>query len=396
MKRYFLIAWIGICMAAAAAVGSVAATGLQRLDVQLIPHSKSPNLASSVITVTIRNVSGATVYLPKVSTPLFTPDDHLQNNVFDVTDSKGHIAPFIGRYVHVIPGEPDSYFLKLRPGESLSHDLDLAADYDLSNGGTFTVKYDQQYSTDVLVGARGDIESPSIFEPSEVVHVYVGRANKAALLVPAVANPGTVCNSDQMKSIGAALGASIPLVLKAYQGITALYYNEQGTDQYGQKSYTGKLKQDNSYTYWFGAPENKNTPEPSTRNYTQFWKDSDDYVMMYTMNSVYLRLPGGKFLCACPATYDPRSAAWTESPTRTVHICDFFFTLPASDGPYDSQVLTVIHEVSHYADSYAPPTGDYIYGRTGSHDLTTGNRSRAVRNADNIMYYIGTYNTTAH
>ncbi|WP_448096218.1 M35 family metallo-endopeptidase [Luteibacter yeojuensis] len=37
-------------------------------------------------------------------------------------------------------------------------------------------------------------------------------------------------------------------------------------------------------------------------------------------------------------------------------------------------------------------TADYVYGRNGAHELTTSNRANAVKNADNLMYFIGAAN----
>jgi hypothetical protein len=149
----------------------LAATG-PNIDVQIVAHSRDATSPSSVITVLIRNVGNVPVYLPKPFTPLMTPDDHLMNNFFQVT-SNGVQARFIGRAIRISPDNPDHYFSRLDPGQSASHDTDLAMDYDLSAGGVFEVRYEQGFSTKYSQNEFGEIISDSHDQLSEVAQIWV-------------------------------------------------------------------------------------------------------------------------------------------------------------------------------------------------------------------------------
>jgi len=154
--------WVSLfrCIVAAESLLAVSTAFAQErptLSVQIDSHWQQSRSASNRITVTIRNVSDRAVYLPRHRTPLFTPENHLMGNLFEVTGDDGASARFIGRYVRISPVDPSTYFERIDPGQSLSHDVDLAADYDLSSGRHYTVRYSQAFARDVNLDARGEI-----------------------------------------------------------------------------------------------------------------------------------------------------------------------------------------------------------------------------------------------
>lgn len=80
-------------------------------------------------------------------------------NLFDVEDAEGHQAKFTGRFVRISPVNPSHYFARLDPGQSLSHDIDLAADYNLSVGRRYTVRYSQDFVVNVKMDEAVEIAS---------------------------------------------------------------------------------------------------------------------------------------------------------------------------------------------------------------------------------------------
>lgn len=366
------------------------------LSVQIDSQSQQSHSASNRITVTIRNVGDHAVYLPRHRTPLFTPENHLMGNLFEVRGDDGMSAKFIGRYVRISPIDPSSYFERIDPGQSLSHDVDLAADYDLSAGRHYTVRYSQAFALDIKMDARGEIARTfDAEEPSNMAEFVAD--NGLALLMKneaALVDAGGVCTADQTNQIWAARYLAGGLILKANKEIQGLFTIKEGKDEFGNTTYVGQIKQDNAYAYWFGSPDNNNNQVYLSKpSYTDYWRDDDDFVMMRNINALYLRIGAEGYLCGCSSSYPPTTAAWTNTTTNTINLCDRFFALPKSDGPYDSQLLTIIDEYSHFVDSWDTATGDFAYGMSGAHDLATRNRKEAVRNADNVMYYIGTFNT---
>lgn len=346
-----------------------------------------------MITVTLKNRGSSTLYLPKALTPLYTPDDHLMTNVFRLIDDQGRSPAFIGRYVHVLARDADAYYARIAPGEELSHELNLTSDYSLVPGNHYTISYEQPYAHGYQEDEHGNISDDASRVRSNEIDIV------ASMDVPTSqsrARPQTSsgqCTEDQMKAVGAARSESYQWVTKALSHLKGLYFVELGKNEFGTTTYSGRLKQDNIYDYWIGPADNNGAPYLSRPSYTNYWRDNDDFVMMNSLSSVALRIGGESYLCGCPSTYPWNTAAWTQTaPRNIIHLCDYFFSLPTSDGAYDSQRLTIIHEISHFVDSWGAETADYAYGRDEAHAHTTSNREQAVRNADNLMYFVGSTN----
>lgn len=60
-----------------------------------------------------------------------------------------------------------------------------------------------------------------------------------------------------------------------------------------------------------------------------------------------------------------------------------------------SKVGTLIHEASHFSDMYGFGTVDHNYTYAGSAELALSERSKAVRNAHNYMFFILNYEEMA-
>ena len=115
------------------------------LQVTLAKHPDPLKADAGVIVVTVRNITDTALYLPKAFTPLYTPQDHLMNKVFNVFDGSGKEATFIGRFIRQISDNPSVHYGRIGPGQAISHEVDLAADYDLSKGGHYQVSYQQRF-----------------------------------------------------------------------------------------------------------------------------------------------------------------------------------------------------------------------------------------------------------
>jgi hypothetical protein len=393
MERCKFLCRIAVWVALGIALPAFAQDGTT-LQVHIDGQALQGAVSSNQLTVTIRNVSDHPVYLPRHRTPLFTPDGHLMGNVFEVTDQQGRPATFIGRYVRISPVNPSHFFVRIDPGQMLSHHLDLAADYDLTAGGRYRVRYSQDFVRTIETDASGEIANSS--DAVEVSNTEEIVADKGMALLKrneaSAIGIGATCTANQMNIVAAARGAAPGLTMKALHALEGLFEVKEGKDDVGNKTYTGQIRADNAYTYWFGLPENRGQAYLSRPSYTNYWKDNDDFVMIKSVNAIYLRVGAESYLCGCSSEYSPETAAWTNTSNSTINLCDRFFALPGSNGPYDSKLLTLVHEYSHFVDWRESSTGDYAYGMSGAHNLTTKNRKNAVRNADNVTYYVGTFN----
>jgi hypothetical protein len=76
-----------------------------------------------------------------------------------------------------------------------------------------------------------------------------------------------------------------------------------------------------------------------------------------------------------------------DTATHTISISTGFCTLPdKSFGKLDSKQLTLIHEVSHFYDTFS--SKDHRYGQFLSRQLAKADPERAIENADNIAWYV--------
>lgn len=76
-----------------------------------------------------------------------------------------------------------------------------------------------------------------------------------------------------------------------------------------------------------------------------------------------------------------------ESSKRVIEFFSHFCTLPAADLRRDCKVKVIIHECSHYIDTFDSLDNMYGTGK-GLEIWTKGHSDKAVRNADNIACYV--------
>lgn len=143
----------------------------RELEVSLEDASRPSMWSNGTISVMLKNNGKSTIYLPRVHTPLYTPENHLMNNVFKVVDERGDAAKFIGRHVRVLPEDGGSYYGRLAPGETLSHEVDLTADYKLLPGTRYELSYEQSYAYGYSQedGGRGQLKDNRLMEPSNTI-----------------------------------------------------------------------------------------------------------------------------------------------------------------------------------------------------------------------------------
>ncbi|TCV92718.1 hypothetical protein EC912_10656 [Luteibacter rhizovicinus] len=137
-----------------------------------LPASKDKAEAGIVI-VTISNRSSTTRLLPKPLTPLQNPDGHLLNNIFSVTNAKGEKVEFTGRFVHVLPEPREQFYIRLAPGDTLSKEINLAADYNLRAGGLFHVRYTQSFHS--LRSLEND-DTPAVRVDSNELDIWINTS----------------------------------------------------------------------------------------------------------------------------------------------------------------------------------------------------------------------------
>lgn len=364
----------------------LAALAAEEVKVTLSNPDDKTLAEAGVISIRIENVGDEPASIYAMKTPFAIKDDRLPNPQFEVRDSSGREMSYVGRNVKPGPVSPSS-FITLQPGEAISKDVDIAADYDLKEGG-YAVRFNIDLGVRPIVDGpdgvtRQDIHVNSQKQASSnILNVWISPSLRDARKrdlssLMAAQEQQYICSSSQSWSLS---GVILEAQSQSYAALNSLTSSYQWTyDDY--HTVVGGNNTDPRYTYWFGEYDTSVPPnDPSTDN-TQIDKK---------MMAIYTRLhyPSFSFECGCdPSKYPPEVRAWAESDNPYhMHICDSFWTDPLTGG-LSSQVGTLIHETSHFNDGVGG-TVDYAYGPTAVHNLALTDRWKAVRNADNYEFYI--------
>jgi peptidyl-Lys metalloendopeptidase len=360
--------------------------GPQKLEAVLSHPSSSHDADAGFITITVTNKSNNALFLPRPGTPLEDPDGHLYGLIFQIKNDAGEEVKFVGRFVNVRPASIDGFYIRIEPGQSLSKEINLSADYDLSKGGNFKVVYDQPYAGEVHMSEGEAVSSDATTVRSNELDIWVSSslaigAKDISFTPLSTSAPGLPegCDATQTyTAFMAKLAASIRAD-DALGYLEDLYTVETIHHEDGINTYRPHMKPDFKYTYWFGQPDDNTEEFDHIPSYTSVWEKTDFYPLK-VMDAVTMRAGSlnSTYICGCKSNYAPTTAAWADqSQPYLVHLCDFFFNLDAN-----SQAETFVHEWSHFSDVNARTTIDHAQGRQQSHALASSNRAFAGDNGD--------------
>ena len=302
------------------------------LSVQLLPLSDKATPSESV-RWQITNQSSESVYVLRWETPL----DGLSRSVFDVSFN-GQPVRYMDKVVHW--GHPEAKdFVKIAPGQTLSADVNLAASYEMVQGGNYTVSFEGQLSfmvaEDSVKGHVADLGAAQL--DADPVAIYsVGRSPGYYSSLGAIKGPLSFtkaatyasCSSSQQSSL-----ASAHTQAKSY-ATNSLNYMNAGT-------------QGARYTTWFGA-------YTSSRYSTVRSHFSGISNALNNLTVTY----------DCYCTPSAASAFAYVYPTQPyiVHLCNAFWSAP--NAGTDSRGGTIVHEMSHF--NVLGGTDDHAYGQAAA------------------------------
>jgi|CXWL01.1.fsa_nt_gi peptidyl-Lys metalloendopeptidase len=323
------------------------------LSVQLSASSDKAAPSESVLWQ-ITNRSSENLYVLRWETPL----DGMSRSVFDVS-LNGVPVRYMDKVVHW--GHPEAKdFVKIAPGQTLSAEVNLAASYEMVDGGSYTVGFEGQLSYVVAEDAvKGKVEE-------------LGSAQLAA-------DPVSVYSAGRSPAFYSQLGASTgPLSFtkaatyancsSSRQTTTAAAHTQAKTYASNGLSYLNAGSTGARYTTWFGS-------------YT-----SSRYS---TVKSHFTKISGAlnnstvTYDCYCEPNLASAYAYVYPSQPYTIHVCNAFWAAPNSGT--DSRGGTIVHEMSHFTVNGG--TQDHVYGQTGAKNLARTNPKKAVANADNHEYF---------
>lgn len=371
--------------------GSTGIASAQQSPLIVLSSPSEPALAErGIVTFTISNPTDEQMAVVSFETPFAITDDRLANPEFEVSDAAGHKLDYKGRQVRFGPPDP-SNFLIIGPHQTISKNVDLAADYNIQKGGAYKVTYVKTLRLLRSSGAQRvkDIgpEDDVPLEPvrSNTLTIWINdalmTAASAARARRAAEDAVGICTESQSATLGSDVSAATS------KALAALFYLQSGYtyDKDENGVFIHAHQTDPRYTYWFGTYDSSvflNDPESVHSDNAQV-----DQIIAATAH----RLANGpmSFACGCTDNYPPAARAWAETGSPyLVHICASYFNDPTTGSPAPSRVATMVHEASHFFDRYATGTGDPYLTSPEAHAAAVSARSTAVRAAVNYEFYI--------
>jgi peptidyl-Lys metalloendopeptidase len=297
-----------------------------------------------LITVTFSNPQSHTVRVLK----WFTAVDGMEEPFLAVMRD-GEPVAYLGAH-YKRPAVKGRDYISLRAGESISHTVNLADVYDLSQSGQYQVFY--AAASFQLFDERGNSFKNRDSLTSEAIAIHVeGRAAKGRPTPPPTPVPGgnafNACSVDQQT-----------ILTTARQNATA-YANE--SEAYLNRNNSGTLR----YLEWFGL-----------YSASRYSKVNDNFSEI----AAAFREAGILFDCKCKQNY--YAYVYPNQPYN-IYLCKVFWQAPPTGT--DSRAGTLIHEMSHF--DVVAGTDDVVYGQSGARTLADSDPDRAITNADSHEYF---------
>ncbi|MBK9655119.1 MAG: hypothetical protein IPO66_06470 [Rhodanobacteraceae bacterium] len=335
-----------------AGIGSASAAGIP-LSVELKAQASKGAPGESVLWQ-ITNRSDEAVYVLRWETPL----DGLSRSIFEVS-YKGQPVRYMDKIVHWGHPQADD-FVKIAPGQTLSAEVNIAASYEMTSAGDYTIGFDGQLSYMMEANEKSG---------------HVEDLGASQLSADAIQLNSLGRSPTYYQNLGAPTGAMDFTKAAAYANCTTSRKTSLASAHTQAKTYaTNSLNYMNSgstsarYTTWFGSYTS--TRYASVKSH-------------YTKISGALNNSTVTYNCACaPANASAFAYVYPSQPYQ-IYLCNAFWS--AANSGTDSRGGTIIHEMSHFTINGG--TSDYVYGQTGAKNLARTNPAKAVQNADNHEYF---------
>ncbi|OJH35740.1 M35 family metallo-endopeptidase [Cystobacter ferrugineus] len=294
------------------------------------------------VTVTFTNVSSQPVQLLRWFVP---GTEGIKAGLFEVSRN-GEEVDYIGPHIKRAAPQAED-FVTLAPGESLSGTASLSGMYDLSESGTYSVRFAAQSTNQHNVGLTRAANLDS-----NIVSLWIeGRPEREPQLqAQAVTAQGLTtasnCSSTRASQISTAFASA-----KTYASSTSSYLN-------GISSGTTR------YTTWFGTYSSTNVATARSH----FTK----------INSAFA---SAAVTVDCGCTDSAYAYVYPSQPYK-IYVCSAFWSAPNTGT--DSKAGTLVHEMSHF--TVVAGTDDHAYGQSAAKSLAKSSPTRALDNADNHEY----------
>lgn len=265
-------------------------------------------------------------------------------------------------------------FTVLRPGQTWRSVVDLAATYDMSAPGDYTVTLASPLQFASLSGGKRLVSKTGLpllltSPPLRVWHEggtapYAAQIDSVGLrgFRSAGCHPSKPKCTQASNTVVTFVGCSANQVADATTAVNAARTYSENAKGYLAAGTVGAR-----YTTWFGA-------YTSTRYATA----SNHFVSI----DAAMDLNAGQIKINCGCDDDYYAYVYPNNPYE-IFVCQAFWSAPMTGT--DSKAGTLIHEMSHF--NIVAGTGDFAYGQTNARNLALSNPNNALRNADNHEYF---------
>ncbi len=310
------------------------------------------------VRVSLSNDAAEDLYLPYWQTAA----RGLQGDLFDVR-LNGKAVPYVGRLTKWAKPQAGDY-VRVPAGQTLAAEVDLAAYYDMSRSGEYTVRF-RAALQDALAGVGTKIGAALAVEvESNEVSFGVERSGRGRLLQELrqvdfggakALTPGFVsCTSARQGTLTTALGNAESISLAARNYLNNLPVASRSTDT--------------AYRTWFGSY--------TSSRYSTVQSHYTAIHSAFATKTV-------EFYCDC--TDSAYAYVYSNQPYK-IHLCNAFWNAPNLG--IDSKAGTLVHEMSHF--NVTAGTSDYAYGTSACQSLANSNPKKAINNADSHEYFAET------
>lgn len=249
----------------------------------------------------------------------------------------GQPVAYLGAHYKRVAPRPQDY-VTLAPGEHLTGPVAVSDVYDLSQTGTYSIRYD-------LAGfASNEVSLFIEGRPSSLEQADAQRQVSAASI-----SYSGACTSTEKSLINAAVSNAANYANTAYNYLNA----------------TPPLLP-TRYTTWFGLYSSTN------------WNTAKSH-----FSNIKDALVNAAIVADCSCEENGIYAYVYPASPYKIYLCNAFWNAPATGT--DSKAGTFVHEMSHF--TVVAGTGDYAYGKVAATALALSNPSQALNNADNHEYF---------
>jgi peptidyl-Lys metalloendopeptidase len=281
-----------------------------------------------------------------------TPIGGFDGDLFEVRVN-GHEATYLGKVVKWGAPRPED-FVRIPAGGAVTATFDLAAAYDMSEAGVYTVRYRAE-----LLDFQGVRVAKGAAQVGPV------RAWEAVLQIEDRGEPRRPLTDDLVASWGEAKTPAYVACSGSQQNGLSAALGIAETASTESRNHLTSTAPDSRYTTWFGAYD-ASRYSTVTDHFTKIASAFTNQVVT--------------FHCDCT---DSSYAYVYPTQPYNIWVCNAFWAAPAKGT--DSRGGTLVHEMSHF--NVTAGTNDYAYGQTAAKKLAQKTPRKAIANADNHEYY---------